>query len=351
MKVIVPCAGKSSRFPDMPPKWMLPDHDGLPMVRKAIEGLNVPAEDLIFTILREHEAEFGAIAGLHRAFGPNIKCIVLEMPTRSQSETVAETLKQAEIQEPFLVKDSDNYFSLDWIEDDLNYVSVASLNDFDHINARNKSYVQVDQEGLIRNIREKNVISDLFSVGGYYFVDPDEFLSCFEELSSVGNEAISEIYLSEIIGSMILRGHAFKTKKALNYRDWGTINEWREELERRRLYLVAVDGFVFERGSSFFSPLFHEVKSNPQAIEVIKKMNSLGQSIIYLSVRPGELEDMTKQQIRELGLPDAPIVFNCGVAPWALLTSPHATLPFITSRSAELDPNDFNLLDKLELRS
>ena len=29
MRIIVPCAGRSSRYPDMAPKWMLPDHEGL----------------------------------------------------------------------------------------------------------------------------------------------------------------------------------------------------------------------------------------------------------------------------------------------------------------------------------
>ena len=30
MKVILPCCGRSSRFPNQPPKWMLPAHDGQP---------------------------------------------------------------------------------------------------------------------------------------------------------------------------------------------------------------------------------------------------------------------------------------------------------------------------------
>ena len=47
----------------MPPKWMLPDHDGLPMVAKAIAGLHVAVDDLIVTVLREHEERFNAREG------------------------------------------------------------------------------------------------------------------------------------------------------------------------------------------------------------------------------------------------------------------------------------------------
>src|SRR5258705_4968036 len=110
MRVIVPAAGRSSRFPNMPPKWMLPDHDGLPMIVKAVEGLHVAREDLIITLLREHEERFNATEGLYRAFGGPVRCVILDQPTGSQSETVVDTLRRTGLKESFLVKDSDNYF-------------------------------------------------------------------------------------------------------------------------------------------------------------------------------------------------------------------------------------------------
>nr|MBP8939592.1 hypothetical protein [Agrobacterium sp.] len=90
MHIIVPCAGRSSRFPDMPPKWMLPDHEGLPMVRRAVAGLGANPDQFIFTILREHDERFKAREGLCAAFGQDVRCVILDQPTRSQSETVAE---------------------------------------------------------------------------------------------------------------------------------------------------------------------------------------------------------------------------------------------------------------------
>src|SRR5262245_13510855 len=95
MKIIVPCAGRSSRFPNMPPKWMLPDYDGVPMVVKAVQGLGVPVEDLIITVLKEHEERFHALEGLRQAFGQKVRGVILEKPTASQSETVFETLIRA----------------------------------------------------------------------------------------------------------------------------------------------------------------------------------------------------------------------------------------------------------------
>ena len=345
MRVIVPCAGGSSRFPNMPPKWMLPDHDGLPMIYKAVEGLAVEPERLIVTMLREHDERFNAVEGLNRAFGTRVECVVLDQPTSSQSETVAETLKRTGLDEPFLVKDSDNFFAIGPIEDDTNYISVASLHDFDHINARNKSYVQVDQEDIIVNVREKRVISDLFSVGGYFFRKPQEFLAAFNELSATATRA-SELYLSEVIGFMILNGSVFKARSVQGYQDWGTIHEWRGKLEGRRVYMVSIDGFLFERGSRFFSPLFEEVAPHPEAIGTTAKLAE-DHMIIYLSIRPPELEGITRAQLRAQGLPDGRIIFGCGIAQWALVTSGHPSLPFLTSRAFEVDPTGENLAEKL----
>lgn len=347
MKIIVPCAGRSSRFPNMLPKWMLPDNDGLPMVYKAIRGLNAPVEDLVVTILAEHQQRFNAIEGLKRAFGQPVHCVVLDEPTSSQSETVVETLRRAGIDEPFIVKDSDNYFELGTIEERYNYVSVASLEDFDQVNPQNKSYVQVDQEDIIINFREKKVISDLFSVGGYFFTDPKAFLAAYDEMLRGTRLAGGELYLSEIIAFMALNGHIFKARKAKKYDDWGTVTEWRRRLEKQRVYLVSVDGFLFQRGSLYFEPYFDKVTPNATAVEAVRKMTASGHTVRYVSIRPSHLEALTRAQIQAQLLPEAPILFDCDVAQWALLTAPHPTLPFKTSEAIEVDPSDPNLAERL----
>jgi hypothetical protein len=349
MKIIVPCAGRSSRFPNMPPKWMLPDHDGLPMVVKAVEGLRVSPDDLIVTMLREHEERFNAIEGLRRAFGRPVQCVVLERPTASQSETVIETLRRTGLNEPFMVKDSDNYFELGTLAEAYNYVSVASLNDFDQINPRNKSYVQVDQEDIIVNFREKKVISDLFSVGGYFFMNPGEFVAAYDELSNAVRATGGELYLSEVIAFMILNGHVFKSRRVDRYQDWGTVYEWRQKLEHRRVFLISVDGFLFERGSRFFSPSFDEVQPNAAAVAAVVKMAEQQHAVVYLSIRPPELEELTRAQIKSQGLPDGPVIFGFGIAQWALVTSAHPSLPFSTSRAYEINPDDPNAIEKLDL--
>ncbi|KAA9387954.1 hypothetical protein [Neorhizobium galegae] len=350
MHIIVPCAGRSSRFPDMPPKWMLPDHEGLPMVRRAVAGLGARADQFIFTILREHEEKFQARKGLCVAFGQDVNCVILDEPTRSQSETVAETLRRTGIDGPFMVKDSDNYFAVDRLVQNHNYVCVASLSSFSQVNPQNKSYVQVDQEDAIVNFREKQVISDMFSVGGYFFTSPRAFLGAYEELTGQSRLSMGELYLSEIIAWLSMNGHVFRVMRISQYQDWGTVHEWRDYLKTHRQYFIAVDGFLFEQGSKFFHPRFEEVKANPIAVETVSELKRRGQSLVYISIRPPELEALTRHQIAEQGLPDQPTLFGCDLTQWVLLTAPHANQPFTTGLAVEMSPDDPLMIDKLDLQ-
>lgn len=347
MKVIVPCCGRSSRFPNQPPKWMLPAHDGRPMLTLAVAQLGVKLEDLIVTILREHDETYGVRKGLEAAFKFPIRCVVVDQPTKSQPETVARTLEAIKFDEPFLIKDSDNTFALDELTQETNYVCVDSLNNYDSINPRNKSYLQVDHKGVVTNIREKVVISDLFSVGGYSFLHPAQFLEYYQRLAKNTGEWQRELYTSDIIGAMILDGLPFRARQISGYQDWGTVHEWRRALLSRRTYFVSLDGFLFERGSEYFSPSFADAKPNPVAVDAIKELAERGHTIVYLSIRPPALEAITAQQIGAQQLPAGKVVYGCPIASWNLLTAPHPTLPFLTSNAFEQNADDPNLVDKL----
>ena len=347
MKVIVPCCGRSSRYPNQPPKWMLPAHDGRPMLTLAVDGLRFDRKDLVVAILREHDEKYGVRQGLERAFGFPVRCVVIDQPTKSQPETIAKTLEALKLDEPFLIKDSDNTFALDELAQDTNYVCVDSLNNYDSINPRNKSYLQVDHRGVVTNIREKVVISDLFSVGGYGFLRPDKFLEYYERLAGKTAEWQRELYTSDIIGAMILDGVPFRARQITGYQDWGTVHEWRRALLSRRTFFVSLDGFVFERGSEYFSPSFAEARPHGPAVEAVKTLHERGHTIIYLSIRPASLADTTARQLAAAGLPAGQVVYGCPIASWNLLTAPHPTLPFLTSNAFEQVADDPNLIDKL----
>jgi len=326
---------------------MLPSADGLPMICSAVANLDVNPDDIIVTLLREHEERFGAVEGLDAAFGRPIKTCVLERPTSSQSETVAETLRALQLDEPFLVKDSDGSFVLHEADASTNYVCVQSLHHCDQMNPRNKSYVQVDDADRVTAIREKRVISDLFNVGGYFFLSPQQFLQYYERSAADGTTTTRELYLSNVIAAMLADGISFRARQITDYHDWGTLHDWRRERGATTTLFVALDGFVFERGSPFFRPHFSDVKAHMPVIEALRALIDQGTNVVYLSIRSASWKHVTQQQLAASGLPPGPIFFDCPTTKWLFVGSPHAAVSFRSTESCELEPDRPRLLEIL----
>lgn len=348
MKLIVPCCGRSSRFPNLPPKWMLPSADGQPMICAALAGLKFPAGDVVVTVLREHEERFGAAKGLAAAFGSSIRVCILERQTHSQSETVAETLRALKLDEPFLVKDSDGSFVLDAAEADVNYVCVASLHDHPQMNARNKSYVRVDERGQITEIREKSVISDSFNVGGYFFRSPQQFLEYYDRLADRSVTEARELYLSAVIAEMLADGIPFGARSVSEYRDWGTIEDWRRWLGASKTLLVALDGFVFEQGNPFFHPRYDETRPNQPVVQALKHLVTEGVGLVFLSRREDRWKEVTERQLAAAELPIGPIVFNCSTGKWLLVGGLDEATAVDSVDAGQMAPADPRVARRLE---
>lgn len=347
MKVIIPCCGSSSRFPDLPPKWMLPDHSGRPMIKEAISLLEVEESDIIVTALTEHERKFQIVRGLKKSLGDNIRVVLLEEQTKSQSETVYKTLEETGLAEPFLVKDSDNCFKIGNIKSTDNYVCYDSLNNHSLINPRNKSYLQMDGQGTIINIKEKLVISDTFSVGGYHFADPSYFKETYLKLSKLTAVDPRELYLSDVILSMLIEGALFKGNPVTAYQDWGTVQDWKRFLLSKKTYFVALDGYVFERGSEYFEPTFENAEPHEKSVENLKNLANLGHGIILLSIRPQMYAEVTNHRLSELGLGGLPVVYGCPLSKWELITPPYQGIGFRTCDAHEIDPLAADAMDRL----
>lgn len=347
MKVIIPCCGSSSRFPDLPPKWMLPDHAGHPMIKEAISHFDLKESDIIVTALTEHQNKFQITRGLKKSLGEGIQIVLLDEKTKSQSETVFKTLEATGISEPFLVKDSDNCFRVENIHSDENYVCYDSLNNHSLINPRNKSYLQMDGQGTIINIKEKQVISDTFSVGGYHFADPAYFKETYLKLSQLDASDNKELYLSDIILSMLVDGALFRGNPVSAYQDWGTVHDWKRFILSRKTYFVALDGYIFERGSEYFEPIFENARHHEISVSNVKSLIELGHSIIILSIRPQKYAEKTHQLLAEVGLGDLPVVYGCPLSKWEMITPTYQGIGFKTCEAHEIDPLVIDSLDRL----
>ena len=112
--LIIPCAGRSSRYPNLRPKWLLTHPDGDLMLEKVVDALTINGLDrTIITIVQEQIEKYEADLIIRQAFGDKVEICVLDDYTKSQSDTVLQTIESMDVSGPFIAKDSDCRVSIE----------------------------------------------------------------------------------------------------------------------------------------------------------------------------------------------------------------------------------------------
>lgn len=233
MEIIVPAAGLSTRFPDMPPKYLLKDNEGRYMIDNALHYYTGRAS-FVVGVLKEHRGQYDAVtivSDVLRGYPGNLlsKVIVLPERTKGPADTVYQICKRLdEFRDDgaFLVKDCDSFFDHNIVRG--NYVCTTTVQEHETLKRlASKSFVQYNKHGLITDIIEKKVVSDTFCVGGYKFEKRSEYMAAYEAIK----DRTDEIFVSHVIQYMINQGKQFFTRPVYDYVDVGTLEEWNEYLK------------------------------------------------------------------------------------------------------------------------
>jgi len=310
MDLIIAAAGKSSRFPNTRPKWLLTHPRGDLMVTASIRGLPVNEFEMIhLVVLKEHLEKYQCEGGIKDAFDmmgirDKLNLVVLDEPTRNQPETVSACLQKTQRQTSFFIKDADNYFESNFIEP--NSISTYNLMNMNSVNASNKSYVEKNEKGLVTNIIEKQVISSEFCCGGYSFASPEQFLKNFNEIKHHDN-----LYLSHVIFQMILNGVSFTTMPVREYSDWGTQTDWNEYKSKFGTYFIDIDGLLVENSGRFFEPFWGTTEAIQENVDLINKLYYSGKSQIILTTSRSHNHSIpTVNQLKRIGMQYHQIVYD-----------------------------------------
>ncbi len=304
--LIIPVCGKSTRFPNTRPKWLLTHPNGNFMVVQAILGLELDKFDKIYLIaLKEHEKTYHFLKGLNedlKIYGldKKVKVVFFDKPTESQPHTIYTAIKKEKIKGFVFIKDCDNFFNLREIPSK-NCVAYCSLTDFDEINPNNKSYINIGENNSITNIIEKEIVSTTFCCGGYGFEDAQEFVKVFDVLHKYNKD----LYISDIIFQMMVEWpeKTFLALESEGYSDWGTLESWRKYTNKFKCLFFDMDACIVKHSSSHFPPYIGEsgplVKNVARLKELIKTQN------IYLCIttsREEKWRKATEKQLRDLGI-------------------------------------------------
>lgn len=346
--LIVPICGKSTRFPDMRPKWMLTHPKGDFMVIAAILGLNLDQFDNIyFVTLQKYEDEYKFAQGLRQnlvevGISKKSHILYLTAETSSQPETIYRAIAQEKIEGSIYIKDCDNYFEP--VESAGNCINYCSLKEFDEVNPNNKSYIKFNKLGLVENIIEKEIISTTFCCGGYGFESAAEFCETFEKLNLLD----TDLYISDIIYDMLLGGKIFNGFDSHSYRDWGTLENWNKYKRTYKTIFCDLDGTIFENSSSHFPPYIGESPALAKNIERLLELQSKEHlTIIFVTSRSEDYREITEKQLDDLGITYKDLIMGLPHSERILINDFSKTNPFPSASSINLIRNGDNLSDYL----
>ena len=342
-------AGRSSRFPNMRPKWMLthPMTNRF-MVTESILGLNLDFFDNIwFICLQEHEDKYQFMKGLVSELdevGLRSKSNIVLLPeqTDSQSETVYTFLSGQELEGFVFIKDSDGFYRCD--VEEKNQVAYFDLNDMDDINARTKSYIELDVNNVITNIVEKKVVSSTFSSGGYGFADAKEFCKTFEKLQDMDGEC----YISHIIFEMMLSGSIFYGTKTTDFKDWGTLDAWNKYKSQYKCLFVDIDGTLVTNSSIHFPPYVGSGDPLEDNIELLDDLHQQGKvKIILTTSRPERLRQLTLMELQTKGIPYDELIMGLPHCQRVVINDFARSNPYPSCSAINIPRNENNLTEFL----
>ena len=336
--LIVPCGGRSSRFPNMRPKWMLTHPSGRLMVEMALDGFEFENYDrVIITIVKEHVEKYAADIVLKQVFGEKVEICILEEFTSSASETICKTVNIMNVYGEVVIKDSDNYVNCDLPKTTRNAIIGYDLRVHKDVpNIPAKSFLVVNKKGVIESIVEKEVISNIICLGVYCFEDISLFVESYHHAKAEFGGG--ELYVSHIIQHMVgMKNIEFEYIPADDYRDWGTLNEWKTEQERHKAFFVDFDGVLVKNvgryGKENWSNTCVPLREN---LQVLKKLYKHGAKIIITTARTEEFECIIRELLSEYDITPHAIVMNLPHSARVLINDYAPSNPYPSARAINL---------------
>ena len=345
MNLLMPCAGRSSRFETRLPKYLLSMPDGRLMFECAIQPFLAGASRIIFAILREHDNDFQA-GRIIQELIPGSEVLVLEEVTSGQAATVQRMLEHFGVTGSILVKDSDSYFQpLKKFDSDCNYVSVCSAREQTKVKLHNKSFTVINDQGYILGTVEKEITSEFFSCGGYVFADATAFTTAYRNYRA--SSGGSENFLSHIIDSMIGSGHFFQPMHCADYEDWGTFEDWVAYRKRVATYLFDLDGVVYENGSQYWSPRWGETKLIQVARDKVNSLYDQGNYVVLVTSRASSNREATLAQLKRDGVKYHQLIMGVYHGARVLVNDFSPTNPYPTAVAINTTRDSGDFVDKI----
>jgi NDP-sugar pyrophosphorylase family protein len=200
-------AGRGSRFTEkkiLIPKPLIDIH-GKPMIQRAVESLDLDGNWKFIIRIDEHQDRVG---NMIRTIKPGADIINIDYVTEGPASTALLFRDDINNDEELIIANCDQI--MEWTSGRfLDYVrhydgAVVTY----HADTDKNSYARVNKAGLVQEIREKQVISNISLNGIHYWKKGRYFVEAAEAMIEADDRAPNgEFYIGPSYNHMIAQGH------------------------------------------------------------------------------------------------------------------------------------------------
>lgn len=219
--VLIPMAGAGSRFAKVGYKLPKPliDVNGIPMIQRVIENLNIDAQYVF--IMQESLYEAHNMGTILPLMVPGCKIVQTFGLTEGAACTTLLAKEYIDNKKHLLIANCDQL--IEWNSNDFMYSMLCDDADGGILtfmdNDPKWSYVRLGEDGYVCEVAEKNVISDQATVGIYYWKHGEDYVRLAEQMISKNIRVNNEFYVCPVYNEAFPENKRIKAFKV--DRMWG----------------------------------------------------------------------------------------------------------------------------------
>lgn len=213
LNVLIPMAGAGSRFEKAGytfPKPLI-EVMGKPMIQVVVDNLNIDAQ-FIFIVQKAHLEKYNLSQTLS-LIAPGCKIVTVNGLTEGAACTTLLAKEYINNDSQLLIANSDQF--VEWYSDEFMYSMIASGVDAGILSFNSThpkwSFAKVDNNGFVTEVAEKNPISNIATVGIYYWKNGSDYVKYAERMIEKNIRVNNEFYVCPVFNQAIEDGKKIKT--------------------------------------------------------------------------------------------------------------------------------------------
>lgn len=213
LNILIPMAGAGSRFEKAGytfPKPLI-EVRNKPMIQVVVENLNIDA-NYIYVVQKSHREKYN-LDTLLNLLTPGCKIVEVDEITEGAACTALLAKEHINNDNPLFFANSDQF--VEWDSNEFMYKMQETEADGGIVtfNATHPkwSFAKINDQGLVTEVAEKNPISDIATVGYYYWKHGSDFVKNAEQMIQKNIRVNNEFYVCPVFNQAIEAGLKIRT--------------------------------------------------------------------------------------------------------------------------------------------